>query len=191
VELFAERGPASVSIRDVARHAGVSHGLVNRHFGSKDDLLAEAIEVGSFSLLPGAIAANGFDIDAVVHALHHGSPSPRTIARILVDDIAVGRVRSRYPVLSGMLNLVRQLPADSRPPALADPRLASAAAASLVVGSVIWGPALRDTFGLTDQDGVESATADLSRWLLGAPTPASSRAERREPPRTPSGPVDS
>jgi AcrR family transcriptional regulator len=170
VELFAEHGPASVSIRDVARHAGVNHGLVHRHFGSKDDLLTEAIEVGSFSLLPGAFAPTGFDIDDVVHAMHHGSPSPRTIARILVDDVAVGRVRPRYPVLSGLLNLVRQLPADDRPPALADPKLAAAAGASLVVGSVIWGQGLREAFGLADEDGVESAVADLSRWLIGAPS---------------------
>lgn len=167
VELFAEHGPASVSIRDVARHAGVNHGLVHRHFGSKDELLAEAIEVGSFSLLPGAFAPGGFSIDDVVHAMHHGSPSPRTIARILVDDIPVGVVRPRYPVLHGFLELVRQLPAASRPAALADPRLAATAAASLVVGSVIWGDGLRQAFGLGDEDAVESAVADLGRWLVG------------------------
>ena len=175
VELFAQHGPASVSIRDVARHAGVNHGLVHRHFGSKDDLLAEAIEVGSFSLLPGALAPTGFDLDDVVHALHHGSPSPRTIARILVDDVAVGRVRPRYPVLSGLLNRVRQLPAEVRPPALADPKLAAAACASLVVGSVIWGRGIREAFGLAGEDGVESAVADLGRWLIGLPSAATDR----------------
>ncbi len=178
VELFAERGPASVSIRDVARHAGVNHGLVHRHFGSKDDLLAEAIEVGSFSLLPGALASAGFDIDDVVHAMHHGSPSPKTIARILVDDIVLASVRPRYPVLGGLLAFVRRLPADDRPAALADPRLASAAAAALVVGSAIWGEGLRAAFGLDDADGVESAIADLGRWLVGAPS-----ASTDAPPR--------
>jgi TetR/AcrR family transcriptional regulator, repressor for neighboring sulfatase len=171
IELFADQGPASVSIRDIARHAGVNHGLVHRHFGSKDELLSEAIEVGSFSLLPGAFATGGFDIDDVVHAMHHGSPSPRTIARVLVDDIAVGRVRPRYPVLRGLLSFARGIPADARPPALADPRMAAAAAASLVVGSVIWGPRLRATFGLDDESGVESAVADLGTWLVGAPPP--------------------
>lgn len=174
VELFAERGPASVSIRDIARHAGVNHGLIHRHFGSKDDLLAEAIEVGSRSLLPGALAPGGFDIDDVVHAMHHGSPSPRTIARVLVDDIPVRSVRRRYPVLRNLLRLVEHLPADARPDLLADPRLASASAASLVVGSAIWGPGLRQAFELTGDDGIESAVADLGRWLLGAPTPPTS-----------------
>lgn len=169
VELFAEHGPASVSIRDVARHAGVNHGLVHRHFGGKDDLLAEALEVGASALVPAATAPGGFDIDTVVHAVHHGSPSPKTIARVLIDDIAVGDVRRHFPVLRGLLAFAHQLPTGTRPDALADPRLAAAAAASMVNGSVIWGRGLRDTFGLTEDEGVESAMADLSRWLLGAP----------------------
>jgi predicted nucleic acid-binding protein len=52
IELFAQRGPAAVSIRDVARHAGLNHGLLHRHFGSKDALIAEAIDVGVGSLCP-------------------------------------------------------------------------------------------------------------------------------------------
>ncbi len=176
VELFAEHGPASVSIRDVARHAGVNHGLVHRHFGSKDDLLAEAIEAGSVSLMPGTLAPEGFDIDDIIHAMHHGSPAPRIITRILIDDIVVGSVRPRYPVLNGLLSLVRSLPADARPPALADPRLAAAAGASLVVGSAIWGQRLREAFALDADDGVESAIADLGRWLIGAPSAPTSES---------------
>lgn len=178
VELFAEHGPASVSIRDIARYAGVNHGLVHRHFGSKDELLAEAIEVGSFSLLPGAFAPDGFDIDSVVHAMHHGSPSPKTIARVIIDDIAIGTVRPRYPVIQGLLTLAEQLPAEHRPPGLADPRLAAACAVSLVVGSAIWGAALGGALGLGGEDGIESAMADLGRRLLGAPSTAIDQSTR-------------
>ncbi len=167
VELFATLGPASVSVRDIARHAGVNHGLIHRHFGSRDELLAEAIEVGSTSLLTGATAPGGFDIDAVVHAMRHVSPSARTIARVLVDDIPIGSVRRRYPVLRNLLDLARRLPPGDRPPALVDPRCAAAAAASLVVGSVIWGAHLHEVFGLRDDVG--STMADLGRHLLGAP----------------------
>jgi AcrR family transcriptional regulator len=39
-ELFAEHGPDAVSLRDVARRAGVSHGLIHHYIGSRDDLLA-------------------------------------------------------------------------------------------------------------------------------------------------------
>ncbi|MCB5179248.1 TetR/AcrR family transcriptional regulator [Streptomyces antimicrobicus] len=42
-EAFAERGFAKTTIRDVARRAGVTHGLVIRHFGSKEQLFLAAV----------------------------------------------------------------------------------------------------------------------------------------------------
>jgi AcrR family transcriptional regulator len=38
-ELFAARGPAAVSLRDIARHANVNLGLIHHYIGSRDDLL--------------------------------------------------------------------------------------------------------------------------------------------------------
>lgn len=42
--LFAERGFDSVTVRDIAAASGVSVGLINHHFGSKDGL-REAVDV--------------------------------------------------------------------------------------------------------------------------------------------------
>lgn len=39
---FAERGFAGATLRDIARRAGVTHGLVIRHFDSKDSLFLAA-----------------------------------------------------------------------------------------------------------------------------------------------------
>jgi len=41
--LCAEKGPSLVSVREVAKHAGVNHGLVHRHFGSKEGLITEVM----------------------------------------------------------------------------------------------------------------------------------------------------
>src|SRR5260370_23857062 len=38
LRLFAERGMDGTTIRDIARAAGVSGGLIRHHFGAKDDL---------------------------------------------------------------------------------------------------------------------------------------------------------
>jgi len=45
--LFAARGVAAVSVRDVAAHAGVNHGLVHRHFGSKHALFTAVLDRGA------------------------------------------------------------------------------------------------------------------------------------------------
>jgi AcrR family transcriptional regulator len=37
--LFAEKGPAATSLREIAHAAGVNHGLLHRHFGSKQRLV--------------------------------------------------------------------------------------------------------------------------------------------------------
>jgi hypothetical protein len=50
-EVFTERGYARATIREIARRAGVTHGLVMRHFGTKERLLIAA--------LPGPRAAAG------------------------------------------------------------------------------------------------------------------------------------
>lgn len=41
---FRERGVESVAIADVMRAAGLTHGGFYKHFGSRDDLIAEAAE---------------------------------------------------------------------------------------------------------------------------------------------------
>jgi len=40
LRLFAERGPAAVTMRDIATAADVSPALLVRHYGSKDGLIA-------------------------------------------------------------------------------------------------------------------------------------------------------
>ncbi|MFF5279865.1 TetR family transcriptional regulator [Streptomyces sp. NPDC000133] len=40
---FAERGYNRATVRDIARRAGVTHGLVLRHFGSKENLFLTAV----------------------------------------------------------------------------------------------------------------------------------------------------
>lgn len=40
---FAERGYARATMRDIAQRAGITHGLVQRHFGSKEALFLAAV----------------------------------------------------------------------------------------------------------------------------------------------------
>ena len=174
IELFAERGPASVSVRDIARHAGVNQGLIYRHFGSKDALLAEALEQGSAELFPAALAARGFDFDAMSWLLHHGATAPRLIARTLVDDVDITTVRRRFPILRRLIDAYDHVPRGAGPADLSDPRVAVVATAGMALGSAIWGAHLRGAVGLGERDGIDAAIADLARLLVVAPMLAAS-----------------
>lgn len=43
-DLFAEKPPGRVTIREIADHAGINHGLIHRHFGSKHNLIITVTE---------------------------------------------------------------------------------------------------------------------------------------------------
>src|SRR5690606_30135804 len=53
VELFALRGYAGVTVADVAAKAGTAKGSLYRHFESKEDLFAAAVE----SVVEGVVCA--------------------------------------------------------------------------------------------------------------------------------------
>ena len=176
IELFAERGPASASVRDIARHAGVNQGLIYRHFGSKDALLAEALEQGSSEMFPAALAEQGFDFDSMSWLLHNGATAPRLIARTLVDDVDISTVRRQFPILRRLIADYDHVPSCAGPADLSDPRVAVVATAGMALGSAIWGDHLRGALGLGERDGIDAAIADLARILVVAPVQL--RAER-------------
>ncbi|MFF5262368.1 TetR/AcrR family transcriptional regulator [Actinomadura viridis] len=86
--LFAERGMRGTTIRAVAEAAGVSPGLVQHHFGSKEGLreacdehVIEALRTIKRQALDGGMDDPGF----MGLALRTGLPVQRYLARALVD----------------------------------------------------------------------------------------------------------
>ncbi|WFE38408.1 TetR/AcrR family transcriptional regulator [Micromonospora sp. WMMD998] len=75
VEAIAESGPTALSLRDLARRAGVSHAAPAHHFGDKAGLLT-ALATQGFDLLGEALRAAGDDfreygVAYVVFAVRH------------------------------------------------------------------------------------------------------------------------
>ncbi|MQY09639.1 TetR/AcrR family transcriptional regulator [Actinomadura macrotermitis] len=64
VELIAERGPAALSLRDLARRAGVSHAAPAHHFGDKTGLFT-AIAAEGFELLAARLADGPASLSAL------------------------------------------------------------------------------------------------------------------------------
>jgi AcrR family transcriptional regulator len=66
VRMLEQVGPGQISLRELAKQAGVSHNAPYRHFADREALL-------------GAICAQGFErLNAAVDAAAESSPDPRT-----------------------------------------------------------------------------------------------------------------
>ena len=82
LELWAERPVADISVREIARVAGVNHGLVHRHFGSKEGLVREAARVvGERFQTPVSEAS----LSHVVAQVERAPELARVIARCCLD----------------------------------------------------------------------------------------------------------
>lgn len=104
IELFAEAGYRGTSIRDVARAAGVSGGLVQHHFGSKEGLRSgcdEYVKETLHAITERKLESEEFDSDFVSSLYESSTTVMRYVARGLTEE---------WP---GMASIFDQAAADS------------------------------------------------------------------------------
>lgn len=147
-DLFAERGLAATSIRDIAARSRVNHGLIHRHFGSKDALVAAVLEYLGDHLaeLIADKADGGTVADAVDRQL-------RVLAYASLDGYPVGELQSRFPNMGVLIDAVRP-----QHPTELSARLAAAHTIALQLGWVLFGDFLRASTGLEDLEEMNDRT---------------------------------
>lgn len=162
-DLFAERGPAATSIRDIAARSNVNHGLVFRHFGTKEQLVGAVLDhLGAdLSALLGA--------DAPAAVLESSlDRQMRVMARTVLDGYPAGQLQKRFPNIATLLDGVRPLHDDE-----VKARLAVANALALQFGWRLFAPILRSATGiedLTDAELRQAVGAQVQR-ILGPADP--------------------
>ncbi len=159
-DLFAEQGLAATSIRDIAARSNVNHGLIHRHFGSKDGLVAAVLDhLGQH--LAGLLAENaeGSKVaDAIDRQL-------RVLAYASLDGYPIGELQSRFPTMGVLLDAVRD-----RHSSELSARLAAAHTIALQLGWCLFGDFLRASTGLEDMDDrtFVRSVGDTVASILGA-----------------------
>lgn len=95
-------GVGAVGVAELMHEAGLTHGGFYRHFGSRDDLIAEAVEaaLAHGSRRAEAAAQYGTEglaatIDAYLSPLHRDKPETGCAVAALPTDIARSNPRSR------------------------------------------------------------------------------------------------
>jgi AcrR family transcriptional regulator len=114
--LFCDKGPAATSLREIAACAGVNHGLIHRHFGSKrelvravhDHLAARLVATRPFSEATLASALEAF------HTLEGSREYWLVITRAMLDGELEDVLRSELPGAYRMVEtLDKALPDDA------------------------------------------------------------------------------
>jgi len=156
-ELFAERGPAATSIRDIAARSGVNHGLVYRHFGTKEQLVAAVLDHLSQEVIDIVDAGPTAPTAAPAMERHW-----RVIARSILDGYPVGQLQRRFPYVDGLVERSRPHHPDE-----VDAQLAAANAIALQLGWRLFEPFVRAAAGLDElptprlRDAINDTTATI------------------------------
>jgi len=145
LHLFAERGLDGTTIRDIAKAAGVSGGLIRHHFGSKDDLRAacdsyaldQIMRIKEQAVLEGQLGNPAFMSAAHPTVLL----TYRYLARSLLDGSPAAEA-----MFDEMVELCEAWLARHNPGQMADPRGFSAVLVAM-------------------QSGLLMMHGQLSRWL--------------------------
>ena len=116
---FARAGYDGVGVREIATDAGVTAMMVNRYFGSKEQLFAEAVEV---SFTPPAVVADESESiahDSAVTLVERTDPDAGPLEPFLIMLRSVSNPRAVEIVRDGIerhvaRRLARQLPESGR-----------------------------------------------------------------------------
>lgn len=151
--LFAERGPAAVSTREIAAAAEVNNGLIHRHFGTKDELLRETMHRLASEISASAGSEDG-DRAALLGYFEATRESAywRLLARCLLDGKDIEELQSDFPTISRLIEQLRVLQREGAIAGHLDPRILAAALAAMGLGWLIFEPFLVAAAGLEGED---------------------------------------
>ncbi len=159
-QLFAERSPSQVSLREIARTAGVNYGLIHHYFGTKDAIIAELLRRSSRY---GAERMSGSDTvgDALERLVDQQTASrhAQMLAWILLEERDMESLVSPSPAIARIASLLSQ--GEPGP----DERLAAAVLAGTAIGWRIYSPFLRVAAGLDDADDLDDRFRSILRRL--------------------------
>lgn len=145
-ELFSQRGPANVSVREVAGVANVNHGLVHHYFGSKDGLLRAVLDD-----LGARVAAAVTDGDPEATLRDADGPvarHARIVAQLLLEGRNPADIQTAFPTVDALAAALR---ARGWSTDAASQR--AVLAASLAMGWQLFAPFLERAGGLAEAPG--------------------------------------
>lgn len=151
IRLIRQRSLNEISVRDIAREAGVNHGLVHRYFGSKDNLVRAAAGRISDEIHQGYPGRRGMSAFTFRYLREHPEVV-RVVAQACLDDqgdllAAAGPDPER---LAEIVAPVQEALGRAGFEGTVDPHVLNAVAISAILGWFLFSPLLYAGFGLAE-----------------------------------------
>ena len=136
--LFSERGFAAVSVRDIAEAAGVSHALVHRYFGSKEDVYVAVLARSEYVIRDAAHETPDLD-EALGLMLAEGQLHHLEYLRLVISSALQGMsyadTKGSFPAMQRLVELAEGLEASGpRDPSLPPARFVVCVLVALDLG---------------------------------------------------------
>ena len=172
-ELFYEHGYDGVTVRGIAKQAGVSHALVHQYVGSKEEIFRAVLARSDGLMVAGATGSLSL-LESARLILRRGlEPSGREYLRLLMKSALSGlpydQTTGHFTEVDRLVELAEQRVAAASPVERTekdlDPRLVGACVGSLLLGWVAGESWLRPAWGLANMDDAEIADG-LERVIL-------------------------
>lgn len=185
-ELFAARGLDTVTVRDIAAQAGVTHALVHRYFGTKEEVVAEILrrEMQAASAIPVVTGLSAVDpLEVVRRMVLYGLTDARTSLQLITRAELAGLEPEKmldendFRPIGLMADWLKKQQAESggRPPGAPDAALTGAVIGGVIFSMQILGPWLAAAVGLEPGDlddrreEIVDILMELVRWAAGLP----------------------
>ena len=166
--LFSEQGFTAVSVRDIADAAGVSHALVHRYLGSKEEIYRAVLQRNEDVMLAAAGATG--DLDEALSLMYreglaHHRDYLRLIAHSALHGLSYESTIGRFPATERLIELAEERAARAGTTPEVPPRVVVAAIVSLYLGWASMDVWMNQVAGLEALDD-ETIAAGVERVIL-------------------------
>ena len=166
IELFSNRNPSQVSVREIAAIAGVSHALVHRYMGSKQEIFAAALatarqEAADYWMQEHGLSKTAGTFDSDLPPGRY----VRMVVRASLDGVEISAADMKLPHSDKMLELLVSTPfppSDAGSPF--DVRILLSAVTAMAAGMAVAEPFFLAQSGLENEDS-EYVYAELNRLI--------------------------
>jgi TetR/AcrR family transcriptional repressor of nem operon len=141
--LFRDKGFEAVSVAEVMKAAGLTHGGFYGHFGSKDDLIAQTM---TYVLSSHGQEARGFDafLAAYLSPRHRDAPAEGCPTAAFASDARRQTPEARAAMAAGIEAQLDRIAGSLEQQGVTDARRAAIGAWSAMVGAMILARAVED-----------------------------------------------